>query len=316
MLDSLPCAKEVCVTEEERRGAVVGALCYVIWGLCPMYWKLLDEVSSIEIIAQRIIWCTVLTVGVCALARLDLPALLRDRRAWRYLVPASLLVTFNWGLYIFAVCIDKIIETSIGYYINPLVSILLGIVVFGERLTRVQGLAVALCVAGIAFFTFNYGSFPWISVLLAVTFGTYGAVKKRAGYPPVQALAMENLLVVGPAIAVAVASALVSGSHAFLGDLTTAHGWAITLLLVGAGAVTAVPLLLFSHAANTIPLSVLGFIQFLSPTLALLVAVFFNGEPFTLAHGVCLGFIWCGLVLVTAESMLASRRSKPATPQS
>ena len=160
------------MTEEERRGAVVGALCYVIWGLCPMYWKLLDEVSSIEIIAQRIIWCTVLTVGVCALARLDLPALLRDRRAWRYLVPASLLVTFNWGLYIFAVCIDKIIETSIGYYINPLVSILLGIVVFGERLTRVQGLAVALCVAGIAFFTFNCGSFPWISVLLAVTFGT------------------------------------------------------------------------------------------------------------------------------------------------
>ncbi|MGN0077654.1 MAG: EamA family transporter RarD [Coriobacteriales bacterium] len=303
------------MTEEERRGVVVGALCYVIWGLSPLYWKLLSEVSGVEIIAQRIIWCTVLTVGVCAAARLDLPALLRSRRAWRYLVPASLLVTFNWSLYIFAVCIDKIIETSIGYYINPLVSILLGIVVFRERLTRLQGLAVALCTAGIVFFTFSYGAFPWISVLLALSFGIYGAVKKRAGYPPVQALAMENLLIVGPMIALAIGLALVTGSHAFLGDVSTPHGWAITLLLVGAGAVTAVPLLLFSYAANAIPLSLLGFIQFLSPTLGLLVAVFFNGEPFTLAHGVCLGCIWCGLGLVTAESMLARRKPKPAGPQ-
>lgn len=302
------------MTEEERKGTLVGALCYVLWGLSPLYWKLLSEVSSVEIIAQRIIWCTVLTVGACAVARLDLPALLRDRRAWRYLVPASLLVTFNWSLYIFAVSIDKIIETSIGYYINPLVSILLGIMVFGERLTKVQGAAVALCVAGILFFTANYGAFPWISVLLALSFGAYGAVKKRAAYPPVQALAMENLLIVLPMIGVAVGSAVVTGQHAFLGDVSSAHGWALTLLLVGAGAVTAVPLLLFSHAANTIPLSLLGFIQFLSPTLALLVAVFFNGEPFTLAHGVCLGCIWGGLALVTAESMLAL--CKQAAPRS
>ena len=296
------------MTEEERKGLLVGIACYLLWGVCPLYWKLLGSVDSLEIIAQRIIWCTVLTVAACLVARLDLGSLLRSKRAWKFLVPASPLCTFNWGLYIYAVMIERVVETAIGYYINPLVSILLGIVIFRERLTKPQGLAVGLCVAGVIFFTVSYGSFPWISLGLAFSFGVYGAVKKKAGYPAVQALAMENIVIIMPTIAFAVGLAVASGQHAFLGDTASAHGWAITLLLVGGGAVTAVPLLLFSHAANKVPLSYMGFIQFLSPTTALLLGVFLFGEPFTASHAVLLGCIWAGLALVTGEQLLAARK--------
>ncbi|MDO4182168.1 MAG: EamA family transporter RarD [Coriobacteriia bacterium] len=296
------------MTPAEKKGTLASLGCYIFWGLCPLYWKLLQEANSLEIIAHRIIWCAVLTIGACAVLRLNLPALLRTKRAWAFLVPAAVLITINWGTYIYAVNINNIIETSLGYYINPLVSILLGMVLFRERLTKPQTIAVVLCAVGVVYFTLNYGQFPWIALTLALTFGTYGAVKKRAGYPAIQALAMENVILVLPAIAFAVGLAFATGQHAFLGDTASAHGWIITLLLVGSGAITAIPLLLFAHAANNIPLSLLGFVQFLSPTIALLLGVFAFGEPFTQAHAVCLGCIWVGLALVTAESLFKSKR--------
>ena len=292
---------------EERRGVLSGVFCYVFWGLCPLFWKLLEEVDSFEVIAQRIIWCFVMVAIVCAVAKLDVLGLLRDRRAWRYLVPSALLITVNWSIYIYAVNSGNVVETAIGYYINPLVSIVLGLVVFRERLTRLQVIAVALCVFGIVFFTVNYGRFPWIAVALAVTFGLYGAVKKKAGYPATTALAFESGVMLIPSIMFAVALAHITGAHAFLGDTATLHGWLITALLVLAGPVTAVPLLLFANAANKIPLSLLGFLQYISPTIALFTGVFLFGEPFTMAHAVCLGSIWCGLALVGFETVQASR---------
>ncbi|MBQ9042544.1 MAG: EamA family transporter RarD [Eggerthellaceae bacterium] len=295
------------LTAEERRGVLSGALCYVFWGLCPLFWKLLEEVDSFEIIAQRIIWCFVTVAIVCAIAKLDVGSLLRDRRAWRYLVPSALLITVNWSIYIYAVNSGNVVETAIGYYINPLVSIVLGLVLFRERLTRLQGIAVALCVFGIVFFTVNYGRFPWIAVALAITFGLYGAVKKKAGYPATTALAFESGVMLIPSIVFAVVLAQVTGTHAFLGDTATLHGWFITALLVLAGPVTAVPLLLFANAANKIPLSLLGFLQYISPTIALITGVFLFGEPFTIAHAVCLGSIWCGLALVGFETIRASK---------
>ena len=268
-----------------------------------MYWKLLSDVDPFETIAQRIIWCTVFTVAACFIFRLDFVSLLKERRARRYLIPAAILITINWGVYVYAVSIDRIVETAIGYYLNPLVSIIIGIIVFRERLDIFQIIAVALCSIGIVFFTAGYGSFPWISIVLALSFGIYGGVKKMGGYPATEALAFENLVAVGPALILAVALAFINGDHAFLGDMVTWQGWQTTLLLIGGGAVTAIPLLLFATAANEIPLTILGFIQYLSPTIALLIGVFVNGEPFTTAHAICLGCIWAGLALVAVSSL-------------
>ena len=291
---------------EEKRGVAAAVFCYLLWGIFPLYWKLLAEVDSLEIIAHRIIWCFATTVIFCAAARLDLRGLLKTPRAWRYLVPAAIIITLNWSIYIFAVNIGRVVETAIGYYINPLVSVVLGIVVFGERLSALKGAAVTLCTIGVAFFTISYGQFPWIAIALAMSFGVYGAIKKKAGYPAITALAFENVVMVLPAILFAIALAHVTGTHAFAANLDTSHGVYLTALLVIGGPATAIPLILFAKAANSIPLSLLGFIQYLSPTMALLTGVFLFGEPFTLAHGVCLGCIWSGIALVIVDTVRAS----------
>lgn len=295
------------IQKQLRRGVLAAFLCYALWGTFPLYWKLLSHVDPFEIIAHRIIWCFVFTVALCALMRLDFLRLLRDRRALRFLIPAALLVTLNWGLYVYAVSIDHIVETAIGYYLNPLVSIILGMLVFRERLSRLQTAAVALCAVGICFFTVNYGSFPWFAISLALTFGIYGAIKKKGGYPAVEALAVENTLTVAPALIFAVVLANATGTHGFLAATPDGLDWRTTLLLIGGGAVTAIPLILFAKAANSIPLTLLGFIQYVSPTIALLVGVFANGEPFTLAHAVCFGCIWSGLALVGVDAVKSNR---------
>lgn len=302
--------KEGDAAREERRGILAAVFCYLLWGLFPLYWKLLAEVDSLEIIAHRIIWCFVTTALVCALAKLDVLSLVRQPRAWRYLVPSAALITVNWSVYIYAVNIGHVIETAIGYYINPLVSILLGVVVFRERLTGLQLAAVLLCVFGVSFFTVNYGQFPWMALTLAFSFGLYGAVKKKGGYPATPALAFESMVLLVPAIVFAIVLAHVTGTHAFASELDTAHGWMLTVLLVVAGPVTALPLVLFAKAANSIPLTLLGFIQYLSPTVALLVGVFLLGEQFTLAHAVCLGSIWSGLALVSFEAVRGGGRRR------
>ena len=295
------------IQKQLRRGVLAAFLCYVLWGTFPLYWKLLSHVDPFEIIAHRIIWCFVFTVALCALMRLDFLRLLRDRRALRFLIPAALLITVNWGLYVYAVSIDHIVETAIGYYLNPLVSIILGMLVFQERLSRLQTVAVALCAGGICFFTVNYGSFPWIAITLALSFGVYGAIKKKGGYPAVEALAVENTIMVVPALIFAVVLANATGAHGFLASAPDGIDWRTTLLLIGGGAVTAIPLILFAKAANSIPLTLLGFIQYVSPTIALLVGMFANGEPFTLAHAVCFGCIWSGLALVAVDALRSNR---------
>ncbi len=308
-------AEQISDTRKQlRRGALSALLCYVLWGSFPLYWKLLSNVSPFEIIAHRILWCFVFTVILCVAMRQNFVALLRDKRAIRFLLPAAILITLNWSIYIYAVEIDHIVETAIGYYITPLVSIVLGLIMFQERLTPLQLIAVILCVLGIAFFTLNYGRFPWIAIVLAVSFGLYGAVKKKGGYPAVEALAVESTLMAVPALVLAVATAVVTGSHGFFATTAAGIDWRTTLLLIGAGAVTAAPLILFAKAANSIPLTLLGFFQYVSPTISLLLGVFVNGEPFTLAHGVCLGCIWCGLALVAIDALHASRTATPEHP--
>lgn len=284
-------------------GILTGFACYALWGIFPLYWRLLGNVNQYEIVAQRVIWCFVFTAIICRILHADFWKLLKEPRARKFLIPASILVTANWSIYIVAVATGHVLETSIGYYLNPLVSIILGMICFHERLTPLQWIAVVLCTAGIVFFTLGYGSFPAIAIGLAVTFGVYGAVKKQGGYPAIEAIAVESAVMTPFAILFAVGLALFPGTHAFLGNVDTFEGWKTTLLLVGGGAVTAIPLILFAKAANTVPLTILGFIQYISPTIALLIGVFAFGEPFTTAHAVCFGCIWCGLALVVIDSV-------------
>lgn len=296
------------LSAEEGKAALAGLACYIIWGIFPAYWKLLDEANPAEIIAHRVIWCFATTALIVTIARLDIRSLFRSARAWRILVPAAILVTANWSIYILGIAIDRIVEASIGYYLNPLMSILAGVIFFHERLTRLQIIAVALCTAGIGYFTLSYGHFPWIAIGVAATFATYGAVKKQGGYPPIEALAFENTMMLAPAIIFAFWLAAHTGTHVFFGDTASTHGWVLTGLLILGGPVTALPLVLFAKAANGIPLSMLGFIQYVTPTLQLLIGVFGYGEPFTRAHAICLGLIWLGIALVLGEGVAVARR--------
>lgn len=297
------------IRKRTRQGIAAGIGCYLLWGLFPLYWKLLDHVDPLEVTAQRVIWCFALTAIICLIARWNFTSLLKDKRALCYLIPAAIIITSNWGTYIFAVHIDHIVEASLGYYINPLVSILLGLVIFKERLSPLQWIAVALCCIGILYFTISYGSFPWLAIYLAVSFGVYGAIKKKGGYPAVEAIAVESAVMTPVAIVFAIVLAFATGSHGFLGDVTSAAGWSTTGLLILGGAVTAVPLILFATAANSIPLTILGFMQYVSPTIALLCGVFVNGEAFTVAHGICFACIWCGLALVAIDMIRAARKT-------
>lgn len=292
----------------DRAGVLAGIACYVIWGLFPAYWKLLDGVNPAEIVVHRIVWSFVTMVLVAVLMGRSIRPLARSGRAWRILLPAAILVTANWSLYIWGIALGKVVEAAIGYYLNPLVSVLFGVVFFGERLTRLQVAAVLLASAGLTYFTVSYGHFPWLALALALTFGGYGAIKKKGGYPAVEALAFENALVVLPAIAFAIWLAHHTGTHAFFADTATTSGWLTTALLIIGGPVTALPLVLFAWAANKIPLSTLGFIQFLTPTIQLLLGVLAYNEPFTAQHVVLLTCIWTGIALITWESLAVVRR--------
>lgn len=294
------------LSDKERRGTLAGLACYAFWGLCPLYWKLLDHVNPFEVIAHRIIWCWVLVVALCLFFKMTWTPMLASKRAWGHLAPAAVLITINWSLYIYAVVSGHVVDTALGYYINPLVTILLGTLFFKERLTPLQTAAVGLCLAGVGYFLVDHGELPWISLALAVSFGLYGAVKKHGCYPAIPALAMENTLTVPFAMIGALALAVFTGDHAFL-DTSSAEGLMTTALLVGAGAVTAIPLVLFATAANNVPLSLMGFIQYVSPTCALILGVFVFGEPFTFAHAVCFGCIWAGLALVGIDSLRRER---------
>lgn len=292
-------------------GVKAGVFCYVFWGLAPIYWKILGNVSPLEVIGHRVLWSFVLMAVVCLVLKNGFPRILCDKRAWKHLLPAGLLIMVNWSLYIYAVATDRVVFTALGYYINPLVSVLLGTVFFREKLSVFQKAAVALCAAGVLYFLYDLGELPWISLALAFSFGLYGAIKKKGGYPANEALAMESTVALPVALAVlALLPALTGADAAFLADTSSAAGWTTTLLLVGSGAITAIPLVLFAKAANSIPLSMLGFIQYISPTIALLLGVFAFGEAFTLAHAVCFGCIWAGLALVSFEAVRGQKKEE------
>jgi chloramphenicol-sensitive protein RarD len=279
------------VHPEARRGlfATVGA--FFIWGLFPIYWRALAEVPSLQIIAHRIAWCGVFVIGYLLVRRGTawIGLLLRRPRLLRLLAVSAVLISMNWGLYIWAVNAGHIVETSLGYFINPLVNVLLGVLVLQERLNPRQWLAVAIALAGVVYLTWMGGRLPWIALLLALSFGTYGLLRKIAEVDPIEGLAVESAYVMLPGVAFLVWLGA-TGRGAF-GHIPLYQ----ELLLVLGGVVTAIPLIWFAYGARRISYSTVGIVQYLGPTLQLLSGVLLFGEPFNPERAIGFICIWSAL---------------------
>lgn len=291
--------------QEQRRGFAVTAFTFVLWGLVPVYWHLLREVPSFQIIAHRIIWSTVLVVAWLLLSsRLQwFRAIAAQPRALATLAISSIAIAFNWGLYIWAINAGHVIETSLGYFINPLVSVVLGVVVLKERLRGLQWLAVGCAALGVAWLTYDAGTPPWIALGLACSFGLYGLLRKLISVDPVAGLGVESLYLFLPAIGFALWSENGHGGGFFSG-----WGWKNDALLILGGAVTALPLIGFAYGVKRIPLSLVGILQYIAPSLGLLLGVFFFREPFDTAKAIGFAAIWTGLLLFIGDSVWRSRR--------
>ncbi|MEG0620526.1 MAG: EamA family transporter RarD [Raoultibacter sp.] len=302
---------------KSQRGIACAFGCYVLWGFLPVYWKLLDQVAPLEILAHRMFWGFVFVVILMRfVGKVDIKAMLADRPMMAYLTAAALICTLNWGCYIYAVNSGHMIQASMGYYINPLMSIVLGVAFFQEKLSGAQKVGALLATLGVLYFTFDYGTLPWLSLVIAGSFALYGAFKKKAACPPVSALAVETTIMLPLAVAMIVVSFVapdaLGATRGFLGDTASLASWETTALLAFGGVVTVVPFMLFAVGVNEVPLSVMGFLQYIGPTLTLLLGIFFYGESFTPAHAVCFGFIWAGLAVVSIDALVSARKKKRA----
>jgi chloramphenicol-sensitive protein RarD len=291
-----------------NRGVIYGASAYVTWGIIPIFWKFLEQVGdvgAVEIVVHRIVWTLIFAVAaLAAWSRLPkLWAALRNPKTVLALAASALLIAVNWGLFIWAVTADRIIDTSLGYYINPLVSFMLGVVWLGERLTKVQLIAVGLAVLGVVNQTVAVGYLPWISLALAVSFGIYGLIRKTVSVESLEGLTVEALLLAPLSLGYIVYLAA-QGSGAFM-----QQNLGLDLLLILAGPLTAIPLLLFAAGARLVKLATMGFLQYLAPSISLLIAVFVYGETFTQAHAVTFALIWSALALGTWEALRRDRYS-------
>ena len=294
---------------ETRRGVLLGLAAWIMWGFFPLYWPLLEPAGAVEILAHRIFWSLVVMLGVVVALRkrAGLRAVLADRRTLALLAVAAMLITVNWGTYIWGVNHDHVVETSLGYFINPLVSVLLGVVVLGERLRRLQWAALGLAGLAVVGLTVEYGHPPWIALVLALSFGSYGLAKKKANAGAVESLVVETM-VVSPVALGYLVLLTVNGTSTFVD-----HGGWHAVLLFGTAVITVVPLLCFGGAATRIPLSTLGLMQYLTPTAQFLLGILFFHEPMPTLRWVGFALIWLALLLFTVEA-LRHRRHELAVP--
>jgi chloramphenicol-sensitive protein RarD len=289
-----------------RRGFLMGLGAYGLWGLFPLYWPLLEPAGALEILAHRVAWSAVVMVVLVVAVRrtAELRRHLRSPRTVLLMAAASAVIGANWGLFIWGVNNDHVIETSLGYFINPLVTVLLGVFVLGERLRAGQWASLGLAAVAVAALTIDYGRPPWLALSLACSFAVYGLIKKTAGVGAVEGLTVETLLLAP----VALGFLVLLGAH---GDQHfTGHGVDHALLLTTTGLVTAVPLLLFGGAASRIPLSTLGLLQYLTPTLQFLLGLLVFGEPMPTTRWVGFALIWTALALFTVESLRQHRLTR------
>ena len=285
-------------------GILAALSAYTLWGLLPLYWKLLAAVPAYEILCHRMAWSLVFTFGLIAVTgRLrSFSRHLRDKRTCAVFTVAALLLAVNWLLYIWAVNSGHVIEASLGYFINPLITVLFGVFFAGERLRPLQWAALFIALCGVLFLTFFYVLFPWIGLTLASTFALYGLLHKKSSLPALEGLSLETLVLFGPAFLFLLFRE-VAGAGVF------GHGGtAQTLLLAGTGFITSLPLLLFGYAAHRIPLSLLGLLQYAAPTINLLLGIVLYREPFPLMRMVGFILIWLALLVYVLEGLVLRRR--------
>jgi len=286
--------------------ATVGA--FLIWGVFPIYWKALTPVPALQIMAHRLVWCFLLVAAYLTLRRGASwwRPLLAQPRLLRLLSTSAVLIALNWWLYIWAVNSGHIVETSLGYFINPLVNVLLGVVVLKERLNRWQWLAVVVAASGVGWLTLQLGAPPWIALTLAFSFGFYGLIRKVAVVESAPALGIESSILFVPAVAYLL-WAQGAGVAGFLHA-----GAAVDALLVASGLVTALPLILFAYGAQRIRYSLVGILQYIAPSLQLACGVFLYGEPFTAVQAQGFACIWLALGIYAADGLVRLRRSRAA----
>ena len=291
-----------------RHGLAAGVGAYLLWGLFPLYWPLLEPAAAVEILAHRIAWSLVLLAAALALTAGFAWLRQLERRQVALLTLAAVTVTVNWGMYIYGVNSGHVVETSLGYFINPLVTVALGVAVLGERLSRAQAVAVAIAGAAVAVLAIDYGRPPWIALTLAFSFGSYGLMKKRAGVDGTQSLAFETGVLALPATAYL----LWLGAR---GEGTfTSEGTGHVALLVGSGIATAVPLALFGAAAIRIPLTTLGLLQYIAPTIQFAIGVLIYTEPMPASRLAGFALVWVALAIFTIDAVRGARAAAALPP--
>ena len=292
-----------------NRGIAYAALAFLIWGLFPLYFKALHEVPPMQILAHRMVWSLVFLCAVLTVRRQWqwLPAVLRRPRVVATFTLSALLLSANWFIYIWAVNNGHVIDASLGYFINPLVNVLLGLLVLKERLRPGQWGAIGVAALGVLWLTWQAGQLPWIALLLAASFGAYGLLRKTAALAALEGLSFETLLLF-PLAAAYVGWLTLHGTNAFIETPDSGTRW----LLMAAGPITAIPLLLFAAGTRRIPLSVLGMLQYIGPTIQMLLGLVVFHETFTAARLAGFIVIWSALGLYVAEGLWTSRRPAPA----
>lgn len=286
-----------------KKGLACGLGAYVLWGVLPVYWKLLDDVLPFEILSSRFIWSCVFVAlliifqGKLPLFLTEVKSIFSSFKTGAAMVSAAFVISINWGSFIWAVNNGHIVETSMGYYINPLVSVLFAVLFLRERLNKMQIAAVLCACVGVASMVWSFGKLPWVSLTLAVSFALYGLIKKLLPVSSLTSIMLETLIITPLALMYEYTLWQQGVSFYASGDTQ------VLCLLAGAGAVTAVPLLLFTAGAKLLPLKIIGFLQYISPTLTLLLGVFVYGEPFTGSHLLAFGWIWAALALFVVSQL-------------
>jgi len=260
----------------------------------PLYWYLLSHITPYEIVAHRILWSAVLMLVLSVLIfKTNFRPILKSGKKMLYLLGTATLITLNWALYIWAVANGHVVDASLGYYINPFINVILGVLFLKEQLSRIQKIAIAFAFFGVAYLTYSYGTFPFVAIILACSFSFYALLRKKAGVAAMPALTIETMIALPIALGFLVMTFVDHTNSYQLTDIST------MLLIMFAGPITAVPLYLFGKANETVSMTTLGFIQYLSPTLQLLCGILLFKEAFTTAHIVCFSSIWLGLGLYT-----------------
>lgn len=286
-----------------NKGILYGIGAYALWGFFPIYWKLLHDVPALQVIGHRIGWSFLILLAYIV-ARGQWKAFRASAMNWRTIgiyTIAAVLLSFNWLIYVWGVNAGFIVETSLGYFINPLLSVLLGVVFLRERLRPWQWVPVGIAAIGVGYLTFVYGRLPWIALSLAFTFGFYGFVKKLSPLGSLYGLTLETGIVFPVAVIYIVLVGL-NGTGEFLHN-----GSLIDVFLIGSGLVTTIPLLMFASAAKQIPLTIVGLLQFIAPTIQFLIGVFIYKEPFDQAHFIGFSIVWVALIIFAVESYMANR---------